>query len=86
MTASVVHDGLPSSRTEKSALVPPMSNVMRCRRPGARAIDADAATPPAGPLRTMSIGRRTIARSVVTLPDERMTRNPSRRDASNAAR
>ena len=73
--ASFVCVGAPPRRTEKSALVPPISNVTRSRIPRAFAKATAAETPPAGPERASSIGRSMIWRDSAVPPPDFITRN-----------
>nr|AKQ01946.1 hypothetical protein [uncultured euryarchaeote Rifle_16ft_4_minimus_309] len=83
--AFLVHEGRPRTMAERSALVPPMSKVTRSLRPVRRERATAAATPPAGPLRTMSTGRRTAWRCRTVPPDDFITwksrPNPSARSS-----
>src|SRR2546428_10461215 len=71
--ASVVQEGEPRTIVEKSALVPPMSNVSRFRWPVVRARATAAATPPAGPPTALSVGRGKRARGEGTPPEGLIT-------------
>ena len=66
--SSVEYTGWPSRTSAMSALVPPMSNVIRFRYPAGMQTDAAPMTPEAGPDSIVSAVAWRASRAVVTPP------------------
>ena len=67
-------DGFAPSASARSALVPPMSNVIVFSKPADWPTSAPPTTPPAGPEWQMRAGTRRAERAVITPPPECVTR------------
>ncbi len=66
--SSVEYTGWPSRTSAMSALVPPMSNVIRSRYPARTQTAVAPMTPDAGPESMVSAVARRASRAVVTPP------------------
>jgi hypothetical protein len=63
--------GMPSTITETSVDVPPMSKAISFGRPDLRAIITVEVTPPAGPESTVWTGRSEAAAALISPPSDR---------------